>query len=716
MWGWMTQTQRLDDVRAESGTQGLGPTPQPYRLDIQGLRAVAVLLVVLYHAGLPWLPGGFVGVDVFFVISGFLITQGQVGELARRGSISLPRFYARRARRILPAAAFALVGVVGLALLLLPATRWLQLGRDVVTSSTYVVNWELAGRSVNYMARDQAPSAVQHFWSLAVEEQFYLVWPLVLLLAAGVTARLRRGRRSLATTSRGLLLAFALVAVPSLLWSIYLTSTRPGPAYFVTTTRMWELALGAGLAIVGGSLQARLAVHKAVGWLGLAAIAVSAVTFTAGTPFPGYAALLPTLGAVAVLWGGAPGAAGGPAALLERRPMVWIGGLSYSLYLWHWPLIVIATAMTGTLRIRYGLAVAAVSFVPAWISLHAVERPVLRSKVLRSDPARSLQLGALCTLLGVVAGLGLQNHVLTQVAATNSAVVAGAGGLVAGSPGNPGAAALVADPSQGLPIDSFPTIVPSAITASGDAPQIDGHACTLDEASTAAVPCSFGDLTSTVVVALVGDSHADQLVPALERVAIDRRWRLDVYTRGSCPFTALTVDLEGRPYTACDERNTNVTTALLKSPPAMLLVATSRYQVYRESGAPSLVDSKPLMAQGFSAAWKPFVDAGVPVVTFRDTPRPNTGVPDCVAENPQHLTRCAMDRSALVWDDAPEVTAAHGMPLVHVIDLTSWICPTDRCPAVIGGVLIYRDGNHLTATYARSLAPMVGSELDAVLG
>jgi peptidoglycan/LPS O-acetylase OafA/YrhL len=712
----MTQTQRLDDVRAESRAGGLEPTPQPYRLDIQGLRAVAVLLVVLYHAGLPWLPGGFVGVDIFFVISGFLITQGLVGELARRGSISLARFYARRARRILPAAAFALLGVVGLALLLLPATRWLQLGRDVVTSSTYVVNWELAGRSVNYMARDQAPSPVQHFWSLAVEEQFYLVWPLVLLLTAGVTARLRRGRRSRTTTDRGLLLAFALVAVPSLLWSIYLTSTRPGPAYFATTTRMWELALGAGLAIVGGSLQTRLVVHRSVGWIGLAAIAVSAVTFTASTRFPGYAALLPTLGAVAVLWGGAPGAAGGPAALLERRPMVWIGGLSYSLYLWHWPLIVIATAMTGTLRIRYGLAVAALSFVPAWISLHAVERPVLRSKSLRSDPTRSLQLGALCTLLGVVAGLGLQIHVLTQAAATASAVVPGAGGLVAGSPGNLGAAALLADPSQGLPIDSFPTIVPSAITASGDAPQIDGHGCTLDEASTAAVPCSFGDLTSTVVVALVGDSHADQLVPALERVAIDRRWRLDVYTRGSCPFTTLTVDLDGRPYTACDERNTNVTAALLKAPPAMLLVATSRYQVYRESGTPSLVDSRPLMAQGFSKAWEPFVDAGVPVVTFRDTPRPNTGVPDCVAENPQHLTLCAMDRSALVWDDAPEVTAASGMPLVHVIDLTNWICPGDRCPAVIGGVLIYRDGNHLTATYARSLATVVGSQLDAVLG
>jgi Predicted acyltransferases len=226
------------------------------RPDIQGLRAVAVGLVVLYHAGLPWLPGGFVGVDVFFVISGFLITQGLVREQLRRGTISLAGFYARRARRILPAATFTLVGVVALALLLLPRTRLLQLGKDTVSSAAYVVNWDLAGRSIDYLARDQAASPLQHFWSLAVEEQFYLVWPLVLIASGVAVAFVRHGRGRRAPgvgVQPHLLLALALVAVPSFAWSVHLTRASPGPAYFVTTTHMWELALGAGSPLPAGA-------------------------------------------------------------------------------------------------------------------------------------------------------------------------------------------------------------------------------------------------------------------------------------------------------------------------------------------------------------------------------------------------------------------------------------------------------------------------------
>ncbi|RYV51364.1 acyltransferase family protein [Pengzhenrongella frigida] len=708
-------------------TQRPAGTSAGYRRDIQGLRAVAVGLVVLYHAGLPWLPGGFVGVDIFFVISGFLITQGLVQELAVRGKISLAGFYARRARRILPAATVTLLGTVALAVAFLPSTRWLQLGEDVVSSSTYLMNWELAGRSIDYLARDQAASPLQHFWSLAVEEQFYVVWPVALLAAAAVATafRRRRGRRVRSVGSQSyLLLALALVAVPSFAWSVHLTQSDPGPAYFVSTTRLWELGLGAGLAIVLADPRFRAGPRAArvVGGLGLAAIGVTALTFTAAVPFPGYAALLPTLGATAVLWAGASGHSSGSATLLGLRPMVWVGGLSYSLYLWHWPLIVVATAMTGTLRIRYGLAVALFSLVPAWLSLHLVEQPALRAPSLKSDNAKSLQLGAICTLLGVVAGLGLQVNVLGQTAnePTGTTGTTGAPGTATApappSTTNPGAAVLATDATAGIPAEAFASIVPSALTASGDAPQIDGHGCTIDLASTAATPCSFGNLESAVTLALVGDSHADQLVPGIEQAALAHGWRLDVYTRGSCPFTDVMVDLDGRANEACDERNKNVTTALLADPPDLLLVATSRYQVFKQGGSPSLEASKTRMASGFQGAWEPFVAQGVPVVTFRDTPRPDVLVPDCVAQNEQTLTQCAMDRSAIVWDDAPEVTAAEGMPLVHVLDLTDWICPTDRCPVVIGGVLIYRDGNHLTATYSRSLGEPIGAQLAAALG
>ncbi|MBN1093854.1 acyltransferase [Blastococcus sp. TML/M2B] len=284
------------------GLPAVPPRPSPagsghtFRADIQGLRAVAVGLVVLYHAGLPWLSGGFVGVDVFFVLSGFLITQGLVTELERRGTISLAGFYARRARRILPAAAVALAGTAALTVLLLPQMRWAQVAQDLVQSSIYLVNWDLADRAVDYSARDQAASPLQHFWSLAVEEQFYVVWPLAILAVVGLVRLARSRRRSDAPTGISrlhLAVPLLLIGVPSLAWSISLSAADPGRAYFVTTTRMWELALGAALAVVPVVAPASARLSRAVGWAGLAAIVWAAVTYDASTVFPGSAALLP---------------------------------------------------------------------------------------------------------------------------------------------------------------------------------------------------------------------------------------------------------------------------------------------------------------------------------------------------------------------------------------------------------------------------------------
>ena len=251
------------------------------RGDIEGLRAVAVTLVLLYHAGATWLPGGFVGVDVFFVISGFLITSHLLKELRETGTIRLGNFYARRAKRLLPAAGLVLAAVAVLTVLFLPNTRWTTVGWDIVASTFYYMNWRLAGQSVDYLAAGEAAGPLQHFWSLAVEEQFYLVWPLLLLAltfwlrpvrrsARGRLGFLRRrpelpSGRSLETL---LVLAFTAVAIPSFYWSVHLTSTDPGPAYFVSTTRAWELALGALVAIVSLHLtRIPTALAVVLGWL-----------------------------------------------------------------------------------------------------------------------------------------------------------------------------------------------------------------------------------------------------------------------------------------------------------------------------------------------------------------------------------------------------------------------------------------------------------------
>ncbi|WP_309229901.1 acyltransferase family protein [Blastococcus sp. TML/M2B] len=413
-----------------------------------------------------------------------------------------------------------------------------------------------------------------------------------------------------------------------------------------------------------------------------------------------------------MLWSALSGDARRQNPLLRTRPMTWVGSLSYSLYLWHWPVLIIATAQTadGDLRLRWGLLLVAASVVPAWLSLRLVERPVLSSPALRRSSGPALLLGAVCTLVALLAGLALKNHQLA--AAAETPVVVNFDASV-----TPGANALRWDPANGTPQDSFPVLVPDPAVAFGDVPVLDGHECVVDLSSVAANPCSFGNLAAGTTIALVGDSHAEQYLPAVEAAAVERGWRVDVYTRGSCPFNALTVDLDGAPNTACDAHNDNVTAALLADPPDALLVAGSRYAAsLPDRPVPSLEESKPLLAEGYREAWAPFVAAGIPVVSLRDTPRPDVLVPECVAENQDRLSSCAMDRDEILWADGPEVTAATGTPGVELLDLTQWICPADSCPAVIGGVVVYRDGNHLTATYARTLGSMVSDELAALLG
>jgi peptidoglycan/LPS O-acetylase OafA/YrhL len=296
-----------------------------FRVDVQGLRAVAVMLVLLYHAGVPWAPGGYIGVDVFFVISGFLITGLIVREVNSTGRMRLARFYARRARRLLPATALVLVFVALMTIVVLPATRWQSIAGDLAAASLYVVNWTMAARSVDYLQQGAAASPVQHFWSLAVEEQFYVVWPVLIVILLVMLRRFGRKVRA-----AGLLSGILLITVPSFVWSVLMTASDPARAYFVTTTRLWELGIGAVIA-VGAAALVRIPdrVRAVIGWAGLAVIVYAAGWFTDATPFPGWAALAPTLGSAAILVAGL-GKSNGLAPL--RWPIMQdIGALSYSL-------------------------------------------------------------------------------------------------------------------------------------------------------------------------------------------------------------------------------------------------------------------------------------------------------------------------------------------------------------------------------------------------
>ncbi|BCJ75970.1 acyltransferase [Catellatospora sp. IY07-71] len=691
-----------------------------FRGDIEGLRAVAVLLVLFFHAGVAPVAGGFAGVDVFFVISGFLITRLITSELARTGRVSLLGFYARRARRLLPGAAVVLVAVLLLTVLLLPRTRWADTGWDVLTSGLYVVNWRLADRAVDYLAADTAPSMVQHFWSLAVEEQFYLVWPLLLLFAVRLAHRLAAGR--VRDVERPLLVALVVVALPSFAWSVHLVGAEPERAYFITTTRMWELAIGCGIAILAGRLaQMPRLVAAATGWVGIGMVIASAFVLDESTSIPGLAALVPTVGAAAVLAGGAAAGGIGPAAVLDTRPLRAVGALSYSLYLWHWPLLVVAESRFGELSTGWSLAVVASSAVPAWLTYRYVENPLRLSAVFAHFPARALRLGALCTAIPVVCAVALHLSV-TWSARTSPSTAANQNGATGHTAAGLGAGVLSEHPRddpRGAPVDRVASMTPDPVAVRDDYPDVYDDGCHQRERDADAAFCVYGEAHSSFTVALVGDSHAAQWVPALQSVAATRRWRLVTYTKSSCPLAQAQVlsRTNGRAYPSCAEWNGKVLRALTGvGRPDLVVTTNADYRIAHGAVRLSAPDGDRAMVEGLRASWRAITAAGVPVVVLRDTPAPGANMPDCISAHPTRLSRCAFDRAAAqAAAGSVQEAAAAGMLGVHLLDLNDAICPTHRCAPVIGEVIVYRDSNHLTATYARSLAPRLDTALRAIL-
>ncbi|WP_193311481.1 acyltransferase family protein [Georgenia satyanarayanai] len=690
-------------------TQMARPAPaarsSAFRPDIEGLRAVAIGLVLVYHAGVRQLPGGFVGVDVFFVISGFLITGLLIREIERDGRVSLRRFYARRAKRLLPAAGLVLVVTAALTVWTLPVVDWRAFGWDVVGAALYVVNWVLAGRSVDYLAEDVGASPVQHFWSLAVEEQFYIVWPLLLVLVGWLVRRDGRLR-----VRPVMVVAILLIVVPSFLWSVHYSATSPNAAFFVTTTRLWELGIGAFVAI-GATQWGRLprALATVLGWAGLAAVVLSGFLLTAGTTWPGSAALLPTLGTAAVIVAGFVDGNRGPARLLAWQPAVWVGALSYSLYLWHWPLVVAATAVWGELGGGRGLLVMAAAVVPAYLSHRFVENPIRFSGSVSRSDGLALSVGANFSLVGVAAGLALVLAVPSAAPAASGSV-SGAAALEAPSgttTAGPGSLASLAD---------VKAVVPAPVDAPDDVPAGYADGCDVDVTEEDLLVCEYGDPDGEVTVAVVGDSKIYQWQSALDAVAEEQGWRLVYVIKSGCPFAAALTVVDGKVNDSCRTWNEEALETVTRLQPDAVLTSQ------RSGDAPQSGDdlgsrSAQVMADGLVERWEEIAELGIPVAVLLDNPAPEISVYECVAENLQSLETCAFDRETGIAESAAPTqrAAAERVPTARVVDLTEHVCPAEECVPVIGDVLVYRQGSHLTDTYVRSLTPVLSRELVPVV-
>ncbi|PSL03092.1 peptidoglycan/LPS O-acetylase OafA/YrhL [Haloactinopolyspora alba] len=683
----------MSDGHTPAGADSAG-----YRGDIQGLRAVAVMLVLGFHAGVPFLTGGFVGVDVFFVISGFLITGLIDREIGRTGRLSLSRFWARRARRLLPATAVVLGSVGAVTIIVLPVTRWSSAAWDIGTSALYVVNWRLAEQSVNYLAANDAPSVVQHFWSLAVEEQFYVVWPVLILLVLWVQRRYRL------PLTKVLLAGIAAIGVPSLLWSIYLSEVNAGRAYFVSTTRLWELAIGAALAIVAHRLIRIPAVTaRVLGVLGLAAIGYAAVSFDSGTTFPGAAALVPTLGAAAVLAAGTAGHRTPAGALLDTGAMRDIGTLSYSLYLWHWPLLVGAAVLwggdDGTLPVAIGVVVVGFSAVPAWLTYRLVEAPIHHAPAFARFPWRAGVLGVACTAVGVAAAVTVSTAIpkTPEVDGREAA----------------GAAVLSDDPAEYEPPDSVDAMVPAVLDAPDDVADLDGETCISTIVGTDLESCTYGPRDAETTVAVAGDSKMHQWLPALERIADERGWRLVTYLKSACPLVGVDVEYEDAANHWCADYNDRRFDALTEDDTIdYVLTSQVASSAYGVDG-----DATEAMVDGLVESWEGLEDAGTEVVVMVDNPNPLLDVMECVATHEDDLGACGFSRARAetVGGARAQLPALEQAEGIDAVDVRDYICPGDTCPPVIGNTLVYRQGSHLTGTYVESLTPRVDAALTDVL-
>lgn len=611
-----------------------------YRADLQGLRTLTAFIIMIYHIWIVKVSGG---VDVLFVVSGFLITSRLLRSLAHAGRIDLLAYAARIAARILPSALFVAVATALATLAFVPPPLWKFGVNEFVASVLQIENWELYRQATDYLARDNPPSQFQQFWALSIQVQFYLIIPLVFLLSPAIAGRQRR-----------LAVALGLIFAASFAWSIHFTRIAPAEAYFSLFTRLWEFMAGALTALII-PLVMRRRIHPALAaaayGLAVAVIAGAGLLIPADLHFPGWIAAVPVLATVVFVLAGPLATASFPVKrLLSTPPMTTFGNLAFTIYLWHWPLLVFTQQQLGTTRLSplAGLGVIVAALALSLVTARFVERPALEA-LRAAPPLRALAIFGLA--VGLVAGCGLA--IRSGMIAAANAELRTEGDLTARRP----LAGTSAPTLRAFVLSNYDR--PRAISACLNGPI-----------------CSFGDPDAAFLVALVGHSHAAQWQPVLDEAGKTYGFRL---------VTILT--------------NDDAEAIIDRLKPDAVVTTSTVTGIYDGIAARERVPPH------FVRLWQWLAAKGIPVIAIRDNPRFQIYQNACVWRYRDDPDRCALDKDKIYAPDNPADAYEQTLAGFHSVDLSSLYCEGPRCPAVIGDQLVYYDRNHFSNGFMRRIAP-----------
>ncbi|WP_159617739.1 acyltransferase family protein [Arthrobacter zhaoguopingii] len=651
---------------------------QGFRPEVQGLRALAVLMVVTYHIWFDRVSGG---VDIFLLISAFLMTLTFVRKAEAGTPFGLIRHWLHLFKRLLPAVAVVLLGTLGAALVLLPRAQWTLVLEHSWASLFYFQNWLLAAESVDYYADTSVASPLQHFWSLSIQGQVFVLWPL-LFLGASLAAKAFRLRFRTVTA-----VLFGVVFAVSLAFSIYETNTNQAYAYFDTRARLWEFALGTLLALALPYLRLPRVLAVAAGWLGLAGMLSAGYVLDVEGEFPGFVALWPLLSAALVISAGQTGSRLGADRLLSWGPLVKMGDLSYALYLWHWPILVIYLVYRGRDAVGPvgGTGIIVLSLMLAYVTTRLVERPLRNLPKVEASRVRTLVVIAAC--LGLVA---------VPVGAVQQVMRVQAANLIAeADTQNPGAYSLMAgfvDRSTG---DTPP--IPDLGSLKGEwgalAGECEGEHAPDGDATVIRV-CAFkpAEGTPSKEILVIGDSHVEQWVEPLELLAERHNYQLTTLLLGGCNYgTASETRSAG-----CNNFNEAATAYALKMRPDAVLTMATRSD--KKTSAERAVAGLPEVAAVLG-------EAGIRVVGLRDNPRFTFNMIRCVEEHGAESDKCTFPLSEKLAATPPVPPAEASNGALRFVDMTDLICPDGTCSPVVGNVYVYLDDNHLTTTYTKTTLP-----------